>query len=125
MKIVIISVENNIVNFSSKFGNGNGLWLGEKPNVNTEYYVEIDIMGRLEFGKTILLYSGSLGGISKSKSNNYNILRGKLGIIYPTGVSSIEMNEGSINFEFDGSPFFQGENIVICGAELEITPYYL
>lgn len=47
MKIIVNYINGDTVQFSSEYGIGYGKWMGDKPQLNQEYFVEFEIRDTL------------------------------------------------------------------------------
>lgn len=108
MKIKIIKNEGEyneqiVVSFTSEFGGGKARWNGEKPIEGREYFVELEILDTVEWGKDVI----------KSDKEQY--------CIKSNGISTIIVCEVETLFEYGCCDFRIGSSIVT--LEIEGEPY--
>lgn len=99
-----------LINFTTDYGKGVGIWKGEEPNAGSEYFIEIDIDDILNWQKDII-YSEESYNISYDSKKIY--ISGKFELIEDDGYTIIRIGNSIIALETIGSPYEIGKFIKI------------
>ncbi|MFC7443074.1 hypothetical protein [Laceyella putida] len=112
VKIKSISMNENqcIVEFTSKYGDGYGVWHGI-PQIGKEYEVEIEITNSLRWGTDIKITNERMEMISKE----YQLLKlnGELQHVYDDQLAVLKIGSSMIFLETEGNAFPEGSSIQI------------
>ena len=123
MKILvekIIFVDSSIhVDFSTDYGKATALWEGEKPTINFEYHVEIDIDDSLTWEKDII--KNETGEYSIQMHDNRIFLAGMLDSVDDDGYAVLRIGESIITFVTNGIPFVNGSFIKLISKTVTLS----
>jgi hypothetical protein len=116
MKITILKcikqVEDGyIVRFDSHYGVAEGKWVGTEPKLNSEYYIEIDIPGLLEWGNQVIPIKENISQITSSKNRIY--LSGILESVFDDGFAVLKIGDNIVAFELTGENYTTGTYVRI------------
>jgi hypothetical protein len=96
------------VNFSTEYGNATALWSGNEPQINKEYFVELEVSGVLGWQKDINV-SEEKCGISLDSGTVH--LVGLFESIEDDGYTVIRLGDSIISIETQGEPPDIGSNV--------------
>lgn len=106
----------NSIHFSTDFGESKALWRGDKPEMNMEYYVEVDIPDILYWGRTITIAEEAKCFIGTDQEKS--ILIGCLESVEEDGFAVVRLGESIVALETDGKSFQVGTYVKISTEEL-------
>ncbi len=126
MQIKITAVheysEGILATFKTEFGEGFGIWNGnKKPAEGDSYSIELDITEPLKWGKDIVL----------SKETSYSItvmgemvtIIGKLQRVDVNGLSDLLVGNSIIQLEIEGKGAVAGKFVALRTNDIELYPY--
>lgn len=120
MKVIIKEVteegQKYHVNFSTEYGNACALWIGEKPQINKEYFVEFEIPDVLCWQKDIIFSDKEECTIGMQ--NNKFCFIGVFESIEDDGYTVIRLGDNIISIETQGEPPDLGSNVKITANNL-------
>lgn len=123
MKIKIIEIRGPFVTFRSDLGDGYAKWSGEKPHLNSNYNVEIDIDDKFVWGQNIATTDATA---TITKDDNYNIIAVAEVIAYEKdGCLSLKLNESVILLEVEGVPDNVTGNVKLRAVDVTLFPVNL
>ncbi|GIP39037.1 hypothetical protein J31TS4_23170 [Paenibacillus sp. J31TS4] len=110
--------EGFIVRFNSSYGDGIATYVGKRPIVNIEYFVEIDVKGIFKWGEDI----------SRIENNQCKIeVMGKLVSLYgmlesvdEDGYTVLRLGQSIVPIETEGSPYPIGSYIKIQSPNVKL-----
>lgn len=111
IKKIINENENTNVVFFSEFGEAKAFWEGEKPTVNNEYQVEIDIIDTLVWGKEILKTKINKPFIQQE--NDVTYISGFIDSIDDDGYVVLRLGDYIVPFIATGDAFQIGEYVTL------------
>ena len=117
---IIDKNSNIIVEFSSEFGKAMAFWEGEKPIVNNEYHVEIDIRSTLIWSKEIQKAESNKPIIQQG--NDFIQISGRIDSIDDDGYVTLRVGEYIVPFIASGTPFQIGEHVTLTAKEISLSP---
>ena len=123
MKINVDNINNNVVSFSSEFGNGLGIWVGEYPHLNKEYHVEFEIRKTIK-KNDVHLSESNTGSIEVV--NDRNLLTMQLIDYENTGCATFLLGDLIVDIETQYDLFFpsvKNKFLEICIDDLYIYAY--
>jgi len=100
---VIRESPKNFVIFSTEYGNTKAFWNGDMPEVDKEYFVELEIESTLKWGDNIRIVEDDKYVIGVEGNACYMV--GYLESIEDDGYTVIRLGENIISLEVDGKPF--------------------
>lgn len=111
MKITILKCINQveddyIVKFNSLYGTAEGKWVGTEPKLNSEYYIEIEIPGFLEWRNQVIPIKENVSQITSSE--NRICLYGILESVDNDGFAVPRIGDNIVAFELTGENFITG-----------------
>ena len=107
-----------IVGFYSQYGTAEGKWVGTEPNLNGEYYIEIDIPGICEWGKQVIPINEKISQIKSNQNRIY--LSGKLESV-DEGFAVLRIGDSIVAFELIGEEYTTGTYVRV---ETDIITLY-
>ena len=116
---VIPENSNNLVLFSTNFGDAKAFWEGEEPIANREYQVEVDINDTLIWHKDIL--KDDIGNYSIQLENNLILICGNLDSVDDDGYAVLRIGENIIPFIAIGEPFQVGSFIRLSTKSISLS----
>lgn len=117
---VVPENSNHLVFFSTDFGDAKAFWEGEKPIVNSEYQVEVDIDDTLFWHKDIL--KGDNGSYSIQVKNNLVLISGNLDSVDNDGYAVLRIGDDIVSFMAVGEPFQVGTFIKLSTKSISLSP---
>lgn len=123
MEIVINEVDFSsmdiVIDFSTEFGSGKGLWNGnKKPEQGKKYQVEYDITDVLEWGTDIQLSNEKAFKIFTKQECTY--ITGLLESLGNDGFCDFRFGDNLIQLEIEGKNLVKGHYIEIKADSLEV-----
>jgi hypothetical protein len=123
MKIVVVDyikdmADGYIVKFNSPFGSAKGKWVGTRPILNFEYYIEIDIPGILEWGKQIIEIYEEISQITSDDNHIY--LSGVLESVDSDGYSVLRIGNNIVAFELTGNNYPIGSYVKVVTEQISL-----
>jgi hypothetical protein len=109
-----------LVKFSSDFGNAVAYWSEKKPTINSNYQVEIDISGVVEWGKEALLSDNNIEAIYLKNDNVF--ISGSIESIDEDGYTTVRLGNSIISFLTTGIPFQVGAYITLSTKKITLSP---
>lgn len=117
---IIPENSNNLVFFSTDFGDAKAFWEGEEPIANKEYQVEVDINDTLIWNKDIL--KGDNGNYSIQLKNSLIHISGNLDSVDDDGYAVLRIGDNIIPFIAIGEPFQVGSFIKLSTKSISLSP---
>ena len=96
------------VSFSTEFGIATALWNGNEPQINKEYFVELEVPGVLYWQKDITVSEAKCGILLESGTVH---LVGLFESIEDDGYTVIRLGDSIISIETQGEPPDIGSNV--------------
>jgi hypothetical protein len=123
VKVIITSIEAEVeegfrIRFTSSNGRGVAIFVGNKPNINTDYFVEVDINGIFKWQEDITRIE-----INESKFEDVGNLASVSGILESVdndGYTVIRIGTTIIALETEGVHPPIGSNVKVQPSELKI-----
>jgi hypothetical protein len=116
----IFANKNILVCFSSDFGNAIAHWNGEKPIVNEEYQVEVDISETLEWEKDVEFEKD--GKDSIHLKNQGAFISGCVDSIDEDGYAVLRLGGNIIPFSAKGKSFPIGARVKLSVKTIALSP---
>lgn len=111
---------NNLVLFSTDFGDAKAIWEGEEPTINNEYQVEVDINETLIWNIDIIRVEN--GYYSIQIENDIIHISGSLDSLDDDGYAILKIGESIIPFMAMGEPFQVGSFIKLATKIVSVSP---
>jgi len=126
MQATIEKIENYsegiLVRFATEYGEGFGIWNGNKRPVEKDAYnIELDITDTLKWGKDVVLSKNN--GFKIAVTESAIILTGKVEKLYSDGMVDFRLGTSLIQLELEGKGIPIGKFVDVKTNDIEVYAY--